>query len=512
MTDDTLGDLRAKLSDPWWRLTSGKLYWIITKGDDGEDTAVPFIPNEHQVHLLQNLWHRNVITKARQLGMTTAVCIAWLDHALFHSHQRCGIIAHDLESAEVIFRDKVKFAYEHLPASLREVMPLEKETGKELVFAHSGSSIRVATSMRSGTIHRLHVSELGKISAKYADKAKEVMTGSIPAVPQSGILVIESTAEGQEGEFYTVAQRAKEKEDSGAKLTPRDYRLFFYPWWKAQEYRLDSEGVVITEADRAYFDRVEAEIGQPLDAEQRAWYVATREADFPGKPERMWQEYPSTFAEAFQTSTEGVYYASELGSARKQGRVCRVPILDAPVNTFWDLGNGDYTAIWFHQQIGLEHRFLRYYEAAGERLGHFVLYLQQQGFVYGRHYLPHDAEHKRLSDTNQSIREMLEALGVTDIEVVPRITDITVGIQQTRAALSQCWFDEEGCRDGLRRLSQYRKDWDSRLGVFKATPRHDDNSHGADAFRQFGQTLASGGIRLHRGPAKRPKARSWRVT
>src|SRR3546814_9481721 len=82
------------------------------------------------------------------------------------SDLRCGIVAQDREAAEVIFRDKVKLAYDRLPPELKAEMPLARDSANELLFAHNNSSIRVATSMRSGTIHRLHVSEFGKICAK----------------------------------------------------------------------------------------------------------------------------------------------------------------------------------------------------------------------------------------------------------------------------------------------------------------------------------------------------------
>jgi hypothetical protein len=170
-----------------WRLFSGCLYKIMIKGDDGEEALVmPFKPNRAQRRFIKRLWHRNIILKARQLGFTTLVCILWLDHALFDANQRCGIIAQDREAAEAIFRDKVKFAYENLPPEIRERFPLGRDSAAELLFAHNNSSVRVATSMRSGTIHRLHVSEFGKICAKFPDKAAEVMTGSIPAVPTNG--------------------------------------------------------------------------------------------------------------------------------------------------------------------------------------------------------------------------------------------------------------------------------------------------------------------------------------
>ena len=109
--------------------------------------------------------------KARQLGFTTLVCIVF-DTALFSENMRCGIIAQDREAAEVIFRDKVKFAYENLPEELKAAMPLARDSASELLFAHNNSSIRVATSMRSGTIHRLHISEFGKICAEISRQSK----------------------------------------------------------------------------------------------------------------------------------------------------------------------------------------------------------------------------------------------------------------------------------------------------------------------------------------------------
>lgn len=503
--------LKDRLKDPEWRLTSGALYKIVTKseGEENESLIVPFKPNVFQRELMDGLHHRIVILKARQLGFSTLVCILWLDTAMFAADPiRCGIIAQDRESAEDLF-GKVKFAYNNLPATLQKAMPLASENKSEIVFAHNGASIKVATSVRGGTLHRLHVSEFGKICAKFADKATEVITGSIPAVPLDGVVIIESTAEGRDGDFYAMSRRAKALQDAGTALTPRDYRLFFFPWWRAQEYRMPATQA-LTERDQKYFTQVEAAIGHDLDPEQKAWYVATRDSDFSGREERMWQEFPSTFDESFQASQEGAYYANELAVARKQGRITNVPTVSAPVNTFWDVGQGDQTAIWFHQQVGLEDRFIRYYEAAGESLGHYVKYLQDTGYVWGKHFLPHDAAHKRLSESNKSIEEMLQDLGLRDTEIVPRIQDIGVGIQQTRDAFSSCWFDKTGCADGLTHLENYRKDWDSRLGTWKPTPRHDIASDCADSFRQFGQAKSAGLFNTRSRSTRRAKP-NWRA-
>lgn len=485
-------DLARCLKDPLWRICSGALYQIMLKSDEGEGSVVPFRPNRAQGRLISRLWHRNIILKARQLGFTTLIAIMWLDHALFNADQRCGIIAQDREAAEIIFRDKVKLAYDRLPAALKDAMPLARDSASELLFAHNNSSVRVATSMRSGTIHRLHVSEFGKICAKYPDKANEVITGSLPAVPLDGIAVIESTAEGQGGAFYTMTQRSQAQAQAKTSLTPRDYRFHFFPWWGEDGYRLESGDVVITDKDREYFDGIEAKEGCALDAAQRRWYVATRDADFGGDAEKMWQEYPSSPEEAFQVSTEGTYYAVQLAAARKQGRICNVPHVDGiPVNTFWDIGNSDGTAIWLHQKVGQDHRFFKFIEAWGEPYSYFAKELQKLDCVWGTHYLPHDAKHKRQQGhAITSPESELKKLSIGGKwEIVPVINDVNHGIQLTRQAFGQCWFDKEGTKDGIAHLSAYRKTWNERGACWSDTPQHSIHSEAADSLRQFGQSF-----------------------
>jgi len=475
-----------------WRVCSGALYQIMLKSDAEEgESVVPFRPNAAQLRLMRRLWHRNIILKARQLGFTTLIAILWLDHALFNADQRCGIIAQDREAAEVIFRDKVKLAYQRLPEALRQAMPLARDSATELLFGHNNSSIRVATSMRSGTIHRLHISEFGKICAKYPDKAAEVVTGSLPAVPLDGIAVIESTAEGRDGEFYTMTQRAKGHAEAKSKLTERDYRFHFFPWYDEPAYRVSGH-VAISEKEHEYFDGVEATLGVKVALEQRNWYIATRDADFGGDAERMWQEYPSTPEEAFQVSTEGTYYAAQIAAARKAGRITRVPHADGvPVNTFWDIGNSDGTGIWLHQKVGLDHRFIGYLEGWGEPYSYYIAKLQALGYIWGTHYLPHDAKHKRQQGTIiASPEDMLKKLGMAGKwEIVPVVAELTHGIQLVRNAFSQAWFDAAATKEGLAHLEGYRKQWNERLACWSDAPVKNIHTEGADSFRQWAQML-----------------------
>jgi hypothetical protein len=199
--------------------------------------------------------------------------------------------------------------------------------------------------------------------------------------------------------------------------------------------------------------------------------------------EMIQQEYYCSF----DGGVEGSYYAVVLKKAREDGRLTKVPYSEqAEVNTFWDLGRNDTTAIWFHQRIGKEDRFIDCFEDSGEGLAYYAQVLKEKNYNYGRHFLPHDVEVTELT-TNLSRRRMLESLGVGPIVVVPRVKDINEGIQMTRGCLSTCVFDSEKCKEGLRALESYHKEYDEKHQVFRSYPCHDWSSNYADAFRQFAQ-------------------------
>lgn len=496
----TEAEFKKCLADPWWRLTSGNLYKIMIKGDDGEDSLItPFIPNDAQIKLFNNLHTRNNILKARQLGFTTAIAILFLDCCLFRANVRAAVIAQSEDVAKTIFRDKVCFAYNNLPPSLKEAMPLGRDSASELLFDHNNSSIRVATSARSGTLQYLHVSEFGKICAKFPERAEEVITGSIPAVPTNGMVFIESTAEGQDGHFYKISKRAEALMHEGKKLNPKDYKFHFYPWWGEERYKTDPSDVLVTDKDNEYFDKIEMDGGCEISPGQRAWWCMTRDSEFSGEEEKMWQEYPSTSKEAFQKSQEGCYYTVQMTKARKDGRITQVAYRPGhPVNTFWDIGSGDGSGVWLHQRIGQMDNFIGYIEGWDEPYNYYVSQLNKLDYVWGTHYLPHDGNHIRQGELyNISPIKSLENLGLKNIEIIPRVSEISHGIQATRDSFATCWFDEENCKEGIIHLDSYRKKWNNTTGRFTDIPVHDIHSECADAFRQFGQLNIDGGLDVH---------------
>lgn len=456
-------------ADPRWRLNN--LYTI----KDKAGRAVPFRMNGAQNDLFDDLHYLNIVLKARQMGFTTFIQLFMLDACVFNSNTAAGVVAHTREDAEAFFKDKIKFAYDNLDEKIRGLVSSTQDSSKSLAFSN-GSSIRVGTSLRSGTFQYLHVSEFGKLCARFPDKAREVVTGALNTIEAGQFAFIESTAEGQDGAFYEMCDRAQKAAQQSKPLTPLDFKFHFHPWWRDPSYTLAAD-IDQTTADRKYFAEL-ADKGIALTEGQKAWYLKKRET----QGEDMKREFPSTPEEAFASAIEGAYLVEQMAKVRREGRICRVPIEHLPVDTFWDLGVNDDMVIWFRQRVGPEHRFIDYYSNSGEGLEHYARILQERGYIYGRHHLPHDGDARRLSFKAQSVREMLQELNVKPITIVPRIATEKAGYEASRRYLAKAWFDSERCAEGVKCLDNYRKEWDDKLGVWKDQPRHDWASHGYKAF------------------------------
>lgn len=473
------------LADPHWRLRN--LYKIKNK----DEQIVTFVPNEVQTKFIDEIWHKNVVPKARQRGFSTLVQIMQLDRCLFVPNSDCSIIAQSKDDAKKIRDGKIMFAYDRLPEVIRAMVPITVKNETELRWAN-GSRMTVSSSTRGGTIDFLHVSEYGLICLKRPDKAREIQEGSFPAA-EKGIIVIESTLEGIDGVFSDMVRRSEAQKLSGKVLSRLDYKLHFASWWDATEYEEDPSLVPVSPADHAYFDQMEVEIGRPIGPRKRAWYVAKRDNEFGGAKDKMWRQYPTTLKEAFQVSTEGLWLAEQLRRARADGRISFLPVLtDRPVNTFWDLGVSDDMAIWMHQRVGAFDHWIGFIEGAGEPMSYYVRKMNEwageHGATWGNHYLPHDGNKRSPgAETLKTYADMLNDLGLKNIMIVPRISEVTLGIEQLREAFAAYRFDEERCKDGIDHLDGYSKQWNERIGTWSSLVAQNGHQHAADAIRQHAQ-------------------------
>ncbi len=196
------------------------------------------------------------------------------------------------------------------------------------------------------------------------------------------------------------------------------------------------------------------------------------------------EEYLQEYECSFTAALIGSYYGKLMNDADAQGRIRNVPWdVALPVDTFWDLGVGDTTVIWFVQQLGTEIHVIDYYEMSGVGLSHYAKILKEKPYVYGEHVLPHDAK-ARSMETGRTREQVLLDLGIRPTRVLKRET-VEDGINAVRVLLPRVYFDKIKCERGLSALCNYEKKWDPKNKIFSDTPLHNWASNGADGFRTF---------------------------
>jgi len=468
--------LKNKLGDRDWRLSN--LYYI----KDKTGRKVIFKPNWAQRKLMEDLWYFNVILKARQLGFTTFSLIYFLDACLFNSNHSAGVIAHTKEDAEELFTNKVKFAYDNLPDWLRKERTAMQDSAKKLTF-NNGSSFTVGTSLRSGTYQKLLVSEYGKVSAKYPEKAREIKTGALNTVEAGQQIIVESTAEGKAGEFFDLAEQARNLQNQGKELGRLEPRFHFFAWFDNPEYKLteeETERTVINVGVETYLKNF-----PHLSQAQKAWYAVKERT----MGEDMKREFPSSPEEAFEGSLEGAYYTREMAELRQAGHITYVPYNKAyPVDTDWDIGKTrDQSSILFSQEIENKKCFIDYEERTNLTWDQYAILLKEKGYNYRKHWWPHDGKFKQVTQTEiVTSKTMAERAGINPIEIIPVTKSVHDDIMNyCKPMLTQCWFDESKCALLIKRLDNYKKKWDRINSMWMNDPQHDEASHGADGFRTY---------------------------
>lgn len=249
--------------------------------------------------------------------------------------------------------------------------------------------------------------------------------------------------------------------------TPKGRNDFFQVWERSQTLP-DWFSLMLKGEDSGLLDKAELEA---MKAEMA--------------PEQYEQEIQCNF----NAAVVGAYYGKEIVAAENEKRIRSVPWEPSvPVDTAWDLGINDATAVWFVQTVGQEIRVIDYYEVQGQSLIQTAKVLRSdKPYMYGTHYLPHDVEVKELT-TAKTRKETLESCNIRPISV-GAASPVEDGINAARLLFPKCWFDAEKCKAGLEALRQYRTEYDEKRKVFKSTPLHDWTSHAADAFRYLAVNL-----------------------
>jgi phage terminase large subunit len=218
------------------------------------------------------------------------------------------------------------------------------------------------------------------------------------------------------------------------------------------------------------------------------WFPEVLMDEMAACKQRSIDDYNTIWEGKTRKVLQGAVYADELRQADEDGRITRVPYNPAkPVDTYWDLGWADHVAIWFTQSFPNEFHVIDFHADHLKKMSDYLKVLQAKQYVYGIDHLPHDGDHELLAADGRSIRSMMTSAG-RKVRIVPNLS-VDAGIRATREVFPLCWFDEAKCRDGLNSLRRYRWRVSEQNGSYQRTPVHDENSHGADAFRMMGVAI-----------------------
>jgi phage terminase large subunit len=184
---------------------------------------------------------------------------------------------------------------------------------------------------------------------------------------------------------------------------------------------------------------------------------------------------------SFDAAVPGAYYAKQISEIYDLKRIGSYPVQqDMPVHLVADLGYTDSCSWWGWQETPDGYRVVEFMENDNQPIQHYIDWVKSRPYKVGNVHLPHDAKAKSLQ-TGKSIIEQFLAAGIRP-SLVPEMS-LQDGIEAARLTLNRCYFNEETTYEGLEHLRAYMREWDEKTQTYRNKPKHDQHSHGADAFR-----------------------------
>ena len=156
------------------------------------------------------------------------------------------------------------------------------------------------------------------------------------------------------------------------------------------------------------------------------------------------------------------------------------------VNTAFDIGVGDSTAIVFYQKIGNTIRIIDYYENRREGLPHYIQVLKEKDYIYDKHFAPHDIEVQEFS-SGKTRREVAYQLGIK-FKILPKIP-LEDGIHSLKMVLPRCYFNLDKTKPLIDALRHYHRKYNEKMKMFHNKPTHDWSSHACDAMRYMAMSI-----------------------
>ena len=531
-------ELLKALADPWWRLNN--LYAIKPKSGG----VKKFKPNFVQKLIYQSYWWLNEILKSRQHGVSTFWVVFFLDRVVFEPDKTAGVIDITEKDAKKKL-GMAKTAYDNMDnpevhpdtwrigklvkQKVRMIKGQQAPSPEELVFSN-GSSFYAGVSFRGGTLQYGLFTEFGKIAHKYPMKAAEIVEGAENAMHEGSIAAFEFTMEGgQSGLAYERLQKAMKNPRDRSKLTRLDGYFMFFGWYEDPANQLSDEQAKIimariadtNEVDtrngkfnwKEYFygdnhgakgalERLSDEMEVDLTTNQMAWYINKRI----GQGWAMLKEHPTFAEEAFQAPVKGAIYAEQILRAEVEERVSDFNPQDGKmVHTTWDIGSNANTVVTYWQKVAAEWRVIDCDHDMEFTFEERVAHMNNKGYNYGTHALPHDAAHQKIG--NITTKQVLVNAGLKNVKVIPVTSSVDLRIDGMWGLLPNIRFRKSHTEKLLRMLKSYRYKEEKSGAYVTDVIVKDETNHYADAFGYLWEaeqaSLFSDTINITKGKAIR---------
>ncbi len=277
---------------------------LVVRTRDGKPAKLK--ANAVQMEFERRRGTRNIVLKARQMGLTTWAAARFFLKTITQPGTLSLEVAHTQEAAEEIFRIVHRFVG-WLPDGLRNgPLKTARSNVRQIVFPAIDAQYRVVSAAdrnagRGLTVQNLHCSEL----ARWPGDAAETLAGLRASMAPAAELILESTPQGAGGCFHEEWLKADET----------GMVRHFFPWWMEPQYRAEAvDGASLTDEERDLVTR------HGLDLKQIGYRRRIR-ADFRGLAR---QEFAEDEDGCFLASGESVF---ELAAVEARIKTAPEPVI-----------------------------------------------------------------------------------------------------------------------------------------------------------------------------------------
>lgn len=235
-----------------------------------------------------------------------------------------------------------------------------------------------------------------------------------------------------------------------------------------------------------------------VNYDDNKWFPDILKRQMAEMREKDYDNYLTVWEGKVRRSLEGAIYAKELSAAISEGRVSPNIKYDRSkgVTVSFDLGRSDMCALWFFQQIGMEHHAVAFYGNTGFGIDHYLEEIQKRKYLVNRVILPHDAKNHHQAASKTIWRQVCDFYGVNEdggnIVREAKKLGLVSGINVVRQLFPRLYFAEGPTADGILGLQHYQYGVNPETKVRTKEPLHNWASNPADSLRYYAVEMKEG--------------------